>query len=98
MTVSVDVKNTGARAGDAVVQLYLHQQVASVTRPVKELKGFQRVTLAPGESKTLTFTIGPHELRMYNQAMQRVVEPGAFDIMVGGNSQDLKTAILTVAG
>ncbi|MEJ0026254.1 MAG: glycoside hydrolase family 3 N-terminal domain-containing protein [Rhizomicrobium sp.] len=97
-TVSVDVKNTGAVAGDAVVQLYLHQQVASVTRPVKELKRFARVTLAPGESKTLTFTLGPHELRMYNQAMQRVVEPGAFDVMVGGNSQDLKTAVLTVAG
>jgi len=98
VTVSVDVKNTGARAGDVVVQLYLHQQVASVTRPVKELKGFHRVTLVPGESKTLTFTVGTHELRMYNQAMQRVVEPGAFDIMVGGNSQDLKTAVLTVAG
>ncbi|MEI9992443.1 MAG: glycoside hydrolase family 3 N-terminal domain-containing protein [Rhizomicrobium sp.] len=98
VTVSVDVKNTGAVAGDAVVQLYLHQQVASVTRPVKELKGFQRVTLAPGESKTLTFTVGPHELRMYNQAMRRVVEPGAFDVMVGGNSQDLKTVVLTVAG
>jgi beta-glucosidase len=98
VTVSVDVKNTGAVAGDQVVQLYLHQQVASVTRPSKELKGFRRVTLAPGETKTVTFTVGAHELRMYNQAMKRVVEPGAFDVMVGGNSQDLKTAVLTVAG
>ena len=98
VTVSVDVKNTGARAGDEVVQLYLHQQVASVTRPVKELKGFKRVTLAPGETKTVTFTIGPHELRMYNQQMQRVVEPGLFDIMAGDNSATLKTTVLTVTG
>jgi beta-glucosidase len=98
VTVSVDVKNTGTRAGDEVVQLYLHQQVASVTRPVKELKGFQRVTLAPGEQKTVTFSVGPHELRMYNQQMQRVVEPGAFDIMSGDNSAVLKTTVLTVAG
>jgi beta-glucosidase len=98
VTVSVEVKNTGTRAGDDVVQLYLHQQVASVTRPVKELKGFQRVTLAPGEQKTVTFTVGPHELRMYNQQMQRVVEPGAFDIMSGDSSAVLKTTVLTVAG
>jgi beta-glucosidase len=98
VTVSVDVKNTGTREGDEVVQLYLHQQVASVTRPVKELKGFQRVTLKPGESRTLTFTVGPHALRMFNQDMKRVVEPGAFDIMVGPSSADLKTAVLTVAG
>jgi beta-glucosidase len=98
ITVSVDVKNTGTRAGDEVVQFYLHQQVASVTRPVKELKGFQRVTLSPGESRTLTFSIGTRELRMFNYDMKRVVEPGAFDIMVGPNSVDLKTAVLTVAG
>jgi beta-glucosidase-like glycosyl hydrolase len=97
VTVSVDVKNTGTRAGDEVVQLYIHQQVASVTRPVKELRGFQRVALAPGEQKTVTFTIGSHALRMYNQQMQRVVEPGAFDIMAGDSSASLKTAVLTVA-
>ncbi|MEC4589812.1 glycoside hydrolase family 3 N-terminal domain-containing protein [Nitrospirillum amazonense] len=96
VTVSVDVKNTGKRAGDEVVQLYLHQQVASVTRPVKELKGFQRVTLAPGESRTVTFTIDGQALALWNQDMKRVVEPGAFDIMVGDNSVDLKTAVLTV--
>ncbi len=96
--VSVDVKNTGTRAGDQVVQLYIHDQVSSVTRPVKELKGFQRVTLAPGESKTVAFRITPESLRFYNIDMRRVVEPGDFDIMVGGNSVDLKTAVLTVAG
>ncbi len=96
--VSVDVKNTGARAGDQVVQLYIRDEVSSVTRPVKELKGFQRVTLAPGESKTVVFKVTPESLRFYNIDMKRVVEPGAFDIMVGGNSVDLKTAVLTVAG
>ncbi|MDZ5650141.1 glycoside hydrolase family 3 N-terminal domain-containing protein [Nitrospirillum sp. BR 11828] len=96
VTVSVDVKNTGTRAGDEVVQLYLHQQVASVTRPVKELKGFQRVTLAPGENRTVTFTLDAQALGLWNQDMKRVVEPGAFDIMAGDNSVDLKTAVLTV--
>jgi beta-glucosidase len=96
--VSVDVRNTGTRAGDEVVQLYLHQQVASVTRPVKELKGFQRITLAPGENRTITFSVGSHELRMYNQDMKRVVEPGAFDVMVGANSAELKTVVLNVTG
>ncbi|TWB39585.1 glycoside hydrolase family 3 N-terminal domain-containing protein [Nitrospirillum pindoramense] len=96
VTVSVDVKNTGKRAGDEVVQLYLHQQVASVTRPVKELKGFQRITLAPGENRTVTFTVDAQALGLWNQDMKRVVEPGAFDIMAGDNSVDLKTAVLTV--
>lgn len=94
--VSVDVKNTGSRAGDEVVQLYIHQQVSSVTRPIKELKGFERVTLAPGESKTVTFTLSPHSLWFWNKDMKRVVEPGVFDIMAGDNSVDLKTAELTV--
>jgi beta-glucosidase len=96
--VSVDVKNTGSRAGDEVVQLYIHQQVSSVTRPVKELKGFKRVTLQPGESRTLTFTLTPRALQFWNLDMKRVVEPGAFDIMVGPDSVDLKTAVLNVAG
>ena len=96
--VAVDVKNTGARAGDAVVQLYIHEQVSSVTRPVKELKGFRRVTLAPGESRTLTFHLDQHALWFWNKDMKRVVEPGAFDIMVGPNSVDLKTTVLTVKG
>ncbi len=96
VTVSVAVRNTGARAGDETVQVYVHQQVGSVTRPIKELKAFQRVTLAPNESKTLSFVLGREAFQMWNVAMQRVVEPGAFDIMAGGNSVDLKTAVLTI--
>ena len=94
--VSVDVRNTGSRAGDEVVQLYIHQQVSSVTRPVKELKGFKRIALAPGESKTVTFALTPHALEFWNIDMKRVVEPGAFDVMVGSNSVDLKKTVLTV--
>jgi len=96
--VNVKVTNTGARAGDAVVQLYIHQRVSSVTRPVKELKGFQRVTLQPGESRTLTFHLDHHSLWFWNKDMKRVVEPGDFDIMAGQNSVDLKSAVLTVKG
>jgi beta-glucosidase len=95
--VSVDVRNTGARAGDEVVQLYIRDQVSSVTRPVKELRGFERVTLNPGESRTLTFTLTPRSLQFWNAQMQRIVEPGAFDIMVGPNSESLKTAVLNVS-
>jgi len=96
VTVTVPVRNTGSRAGDETVQVYLHQQVGSVTRPIKELKAFQRVTLAPGESRTLSFILTPASFRMWNIAMQRVVEPGAFDIMVGPNSVDLKTTVLHI--
>jgi beta-glucosidase len=85
-TVSVEVSNTGSRAGDEVVQLYVRDVVSSVTRPVKELRGFQRVSLAPGEKKTVTFTVGPRELSLIDQHMQRVVEPGRFELMVGTSS------------
>ena len=95
-TVSVDVRNTGKVAGDEVVQLYIHQQVSSVTRPVKELKGFRRVTLAPGQSTTVEFTLDPTALEMWDEHMKHVVEPGAFDIMSGPNSTDLKTVTLNV--
>ena len=98
VTVMVPVRNTGSRAGDETVQVYVHQQVGSVTRPIKELKAFKRVTLAPGESKTLSFVLTPASFRMWNIAMQRVVEPGAFDIMAGANSVDLKTAVLHIGG
>jgi beta-glucosidase len=97
VTVSVDVRNTGARAGDETVQLYIHDKVSSVTRPVKELKGFQRISLQPGESRTVQFTVGPESLQMWNDHMERVVEPGDFEIMTGPNSVDLKSATLTVA-
>jgi beta-glucosidase len=96
VTVEVDVRNTGKRAGDEVVQLYVRDQVASVTRPVKELKGFERVTLAPGERRTVRFVLGPEAFALWNLRMEEVVEPGLFDIMAGPNSLDLKTAVLEV--
>ena len=96
VTVAVPVLNTGSRAGDETVQVYIHQQVGSVTRPIKELKAFRRVTLRAGESTTLSFTLTPASFRMWNAAMQRVVEPGAFDIMAGPDSAHLKTAVLHV--
>ncbi|HEX2457771.1 MAG TPA: glycoside hydrolase family 3 N-terminal domain-containing protein [Vicinamibacterales bacterium] len=95
-TVTVDVTNTGPRAGDEVVQLYIHDVVSSVTRPPKELRGFERVTLAPGEKKTVTFTLGPDALSLIDARMQRVVEPGRFEIMVGTSSAKLTTATLDV--
>jgi beta-glucosidase len=95
-SVSVDVRNTGAREGDEVVQLYIRDKVSSVTRPVKELKGFQRVTLKPGESRTVTFTVGPEALQMWNDQMHRVVEPGDFEIMTGNSSVALQSTTLTV--
>ena len=94
--VSVDVTNSGPRRGDEVVQLYIRDEVSSVTRPVKELKGFQRITLSPGETRRVTFAITPDELRFYDRAMKRVVEPGGFQIMVGGNSVDLTSIHLDV--
>jgi beta-glucosidase len=85
----VEVKNTSTVAGEEVVQLYIRDEISSVTRPVEELRGFRRVSLAPGESKTVEFLLGPEELSFLNRDMQRIVEPGTFDIMVGGNSVDL---------
>ena len=95
-TVTVDVTNTGARAGDEVVQLYVRDRVASVTRPVKELRGFERVTLAPGASQTVTFKVGPAALRFTDEQMNRVVEPGLFDLMVGTSSKTTATTSLEV--
>jgi beta-glucosidase len=95
--VSVDVRNTGAVAGDEVVQLYVRDVVSSITRPVKELKAFRRVTLPPGATTTVEFTLGKDAFAYWNEAMQYVVEPGEFQIMAGPNSVDLKTAVLTVA-
>jgi beta-glucosidase len=95
-TVTVDVTNSGAVRGDEVTQLYIHQTVSSVTRPVKELRGFKRVSLNPGETKTVEFTLGPDELSYLNRDMKRVVEPGTFEVMAGGNSVDLITTTLNV--
>lgn len=96
--VSVDVTNTGAREGDEVAQLYIHQRVASITQPVLQLKGFERITLKPGEKRTVKFTVTPDMLSMLNIDMHRVVEPGVFDLMVGSSSDKTSKVSLTVAG
>src|SRR5713226_1524991 len=95
-TVSVDVTNTGKVRGDEVVQLYIRDEVSAVTRPVKELRGFQRIALSPGETKTVELSLGPGELSFLNREMHRVVEPGTFAIMVGGNSEELIQTKLSV--
>jgi beta-glucosidase len=88
--VSVDVKNTGKTAGDEVVQLYINDEVSSVIRYVKELRGFERIHLVHGETKTVHFTLSPKELQMLNRDMQWVVEPGWFKVMVGSSSEDIR--------
>ncbi len=88
--VSITLTNAGAVAGAEVVQLYTRDLKASVTRPVKELKGFQKIQLEPGESREVTFTLTTRDLAFYNQQMQRVTEPGTFQVFVGGNSRDLQ--------
>jgi beta-glucosidase len=95
-TVTVDVTNTGQVRGDEVAQMYIRDEVSSVTRPIKELKDFSRITLLPGETKKITFTITPEKLQFYDREMKRVVEPGNFQIMVGGNSVDLTAKTLTI--
>lgn len=96
VSVTVDVANTGSREGDEVVQVYVRDSISSVTRPVKELKGFQRVTLKPGETKPVTITLTAAAFQMWNSEMKRVVEPGEFEILVGPNSADLRSAKLVV--
>jgi beta-glucosidase len=86
LTVGVDVRNTGGVAGTEVVQLYLRNTSASVEQPVRELKGFSRITLAPGESKHVEFPLGFDELSFYNVASKRVVEPTTYKVWVGGSS------------
>ncbi len=97
-SVLVDVKNTGKRAGTEVVQMYIRDCVSSVTRPVKELKGFQKISLRPNESQTVTLDITPESLAFYDIRMKYIVEPGDFEIMVGNSSSDddLQKVILTV--
>jgi beta-glucosidase len=96
--IAVDIANTGSRAGDEVVQLYVHVDEASVSRPVIALKRFERVTLQPGERRTITFELTPDDLALWNPQMKRVVEPGTFTIYAGPSSVDLKNAKLTVTG
>ncbi len=93
---TVTVKNTGDRDADEVVQLYIRYRVASISRPVKELKGFQRIHLKAGESREVTFDITPDMLKFYNSELRHVLEPGDFSIMTGPDSRRLKTVKLTV--
>ena len=95
-TVYVDITNTGDVAGDDVVQLYLRDDASMVTRPVLELAGFQRVTLEPGETQTVTFEVGPRAMAVWNFEMEREIEPGTFTISAGHSSADLQSATLTV--
>ena len=88
LTVRVDVTNAGDRAGDEVVQLYVRDEVGSVTRPVRELRGFQRITLRPGETRTVSFTLRPEDLAFYDRELRRIVEPGHFTVWVGTSSMD----------
>jgi len=96
ITASVDVSNTGLLPGGEVVQLYIRDLVGSTTRPVKELKGFERIYLQPGQTRTVTFKIAPEMLKFYNYDLQYVIEPGDFQVMIGSNSRDVKTAAFTV--
>jgi len=98
LSVSVDVRNSGDRMGDEVVQLYVRDDVASVEEPVKSLKGFRRITLQPGETRTVTFKLGPEALSLYDTRMRRVVEPGSFSVFVGTNSDDVITTRFDVTG
>ena len=94
VTASVTVSNIGDREGSEVVQLYIRDIAASSTRPVKELRGFEKITLAPGESKTVNFVIDANTLGFYNHDLEYVCEPGEFDIMIGRNSSDTKSVRL----
>jgi beta-glucosidase len=94
--ISVRVKNTGEYQGEEVVQLYVRDLVGSVTRPVRELKGFKKISLAPGESRTVSFTLTPDDLRFYNRQMQFRAEPGDFRVFVGTSSADCLEAGFTL--
>ena len=93
---AVTVTNTGKRDGAEVVQLYIRDLVGSITRPVKELKGFEKIFLKAGESKTVTFKITPELLRFYDYDLKQVAEPGDFDVMIGGDSRNVRSARLTL--
>ncbi|MCS2895255.1 beta-glucosidase BglX [Bacteroides fragilis] len=98
LTATVTVTNTGSRDGAEVVQLYIRDLVGSVTRPVKELKGFEKIFLKAGESRKVSFSITPELLKFYNYDLQFVCEPGDFDVMIGGNSRDVKKGTISSEG
>ena len=93
---TVTVSNTGSRDGDEIVQLYIHDKVASISRPVRELKGFERIHLKAGESKEVNFDITPDLLKFYDVNLKEVLEPGQFDLMIGSSSINNKTTLFTV--
>ncbi|UOQ77517.1 beta-glucosidase BglX [Hymenobacter sp. 5516J-16] len=97
LDVKVTLKNTGNYDGEEVAQLYIRDMVGSISRPVKELKGFQKVMLKKGESRTLTFRLTPEDLKFYNADLKFVAEPGDFQVFVGGNSRDVQTATFKLA-
>ena len=90
--ISIDIKNTGSCTGDEVIQLYLNDVQSEITRPVKELKGFKRITLEPGQKKTVTFVLSIAQLGFYNKEMKYVVEPGTIKVMLGSSSEDIRVA------
>lgn len=96
VAVSVDIKNTGSRKGAEVVQMYIRDDYSSVTRPVKELKGFKKIWLDPGQSQTVSFTITPELLSFYNKDMKWILEPGDFTIMLGTASDETQSIKLSV--
>ena len=92
ITATINVTNTSNVDGKEVVQLYIRDMVGSITRPVKELKGFQKIELKAGETKSITFTISVNDLKFYNSYLKFVAEPGDFKVFIGGNSRDVKEA------
>ena len=88
--VSLDVTNAGKKYGSEVVQLYLRDKISSVARPVKELKGFEKVKLNPGEKKRVEFIVGPEHLSFLDRNLNKVVEPGVFEVMVGSSSESIR--------
>lgn len=97
--ISIDIKNIGKYAGDEIDQLYINDEAASVTRPVKELKGFARISLKQEETKTVTYHLSPKQRGFYDMNMDYVVEPGVINVMVGSSSEDIKAnAIFEIIG
>jgi beta-glucosidase len=97
MAITIDVQNTGSASGDEVVQLYTHQRSGSASRPVRELKGFQRITLKPGEKQTVTLQLDTHDLGFWStQTRHWAIEPGLFDLWVGTSSAATEHATFTV--
>ena len=94
--VSIDITNTGKLAGDEIAQLYIRDKVSSVTRPIKELRGFERISLKPGQTKSVSFTIDKSTLAFWDVNKNFIVEPGYFDIMIGGSSEDVNHIELLV--